>query len=74
VPQFWRAWRAAPSAPTETRTLGSGEPDFGLGAAADTSRGTPDATATSGHPVSPITDGDLTLNPIFTSRSPRTAS
>jgi hypothetical protein len=73
VPQHWPrlALRGAIKAPTgdPDEVLGSGEPDFGLGAAADYEpweRLMLYGNLNLVYPVGPITDGDLTLNPIFT--------
>ena len=73
VPREWPrlALRGLIKAPTgdPDEVLGSGEPDFGIGAAADYSpwrRLMLYANFNLVYPVGPITDGDLTLNPIFT--------
>ncbi|MGH7787179.1 MAG: DUF3187 family protein, partial [Candidatus Binatia bacterium] len=73
VPRAWPrvALRAAIKAPTGDldEVTGSGEPDFGIGIAADYQ--VFDRLMLYGnlnlvYPVGPITAGDLTLNPIFT--------
>jgi hypothetical protein len=73
IPRPWPrlALRGAIKAPTgdPDEVLGSGEPDFGLGAAADYQpweRLMLYANLNLVYPVGPITDADLTLNPIFT--------
>ncbi len=73
VPREWPrlAVRGLIKAPTgdPDEVLGSGEPDFGIGAAADYqpwSRLMLYANLNLVYPVGPITDADLTLNPIFT--------
>lgn len=73
LPPEWPrlALRANIKAPTGNpdEVLGSGKPDFGLGAAADYQpwrRLMLYANLNLVYPVGPITDGDLTLNPIFT--------
>lgn len=73
LPRGWPrlALRGAIKAPTGNpdQVLGSGKPDFGIGCAADYSpwsRLMLYANLNLIYPVGPITDGDLTLNPIFT--------
>lgn len=73
LPRPWPrlALRGAIKAPTgdPDEVLGSGEPDFGLGAAADYQpwrRLRLYANLNLVYPVGPITAADLTLNPIFT--------
>jgi hypothetical protein len=72
LPPAWPrlALRGAIKAPTgdPDEVLGSGEPDFGLGAALDYqpwARLMLYGNLNLVYPVGPITDGDLTLNPIF---------
>jgi len=73
LPPAWPqlALRAAVKAPTGDAgaVLGSGKPDFGFGAAADYhpfSRLMLYLNANLVYPVGPITDGNLTLNPMIT--------